>query len=170
MASRMLRAEPRLARWNETGDVIQGMAIRLMRALEKVTPDSVRAFVGLAATQIRRHLLDLARHHYGPEGDARHRHSGPGPADSKGRARFPHEDAADPHSGPLTQLQWQELHERARALPGEEREVFQLLYYQGLPQEEVARLLGISESTVKRRYREARLRLHDALHGRPPSR
>ena len=43
-------------------------------------PDSTRAFFGLAAEQMRRELLDLARHYYGPEGEgANHDSVGRGP-------------------------------------------------------------------------------------------
>ncbi len=44
--------------------------MRLHRSLAEVRPDSARAFMGLAAKQIRRTLIDLARHHFGPAGDA----------------------------------------------------------------------------------------------------
>ena len=55
-------------------------------------------------------------------------------------------------------------------LPAEEREVLDLVWYGGLTQIEAAALLGISEPTVKRRWRAARLRLHEAMGGqRPPS-
>jgi RNA polymerase sigma factor (sigma-70 family) len=63
---------------------------------------------------------------------------------------------------------WSEFHERAGQLPDEEREVFDLLWYQGLMQEEAAQLLGVSERTVKRRWQSARLQLFEALGGNLP--
>jgi RNA polymerase sigma-70 factor (ECF subfamily) len=68
LARKMLRDFPRLRRWEQTDDVFQTAAMRLHRSLSDVKPESVRQFFGLAATQIRRTLIDLARHHYGPEG------------------------------------------------------------------------------------------------------
>ena len=62
LTRKMLRQYPRLRRWEESDDVFQTAALRLHRSLAEVKPESVRGFFGLAATQIRRTLLDLARH------------------------------------------------------------------------------------------------------------
>ena len=53
-------------------------------------------------------------------------------------------------------------------LPPEQREVFDCLYYQGLSQEQVAGHLGVSEPTVKRRWRSAKLNLARLLRGEAP--
>src|SRR5437764_1134251 len=63
---------------------------------------------------------------------------------------------------------WSEFHQRVDALPEEEREVFDLLWYQGLTQPNAAAVLGISEATLKRRWLAARQRLHKALKGSFP--
>jgi RNA polymerase sigma-70 factor (ECF subfamily) len=76
--------------------------------------------------------------------------------------------AADESQEPSRLAAWTEFHAQTEALPEEEREVFDLLWYQGLPQAEAAGLLGVSERTVKRRWQAARLRLHEALRGEPP--
>src|SRR5947209_2117063 len=68
LARRMLRDFPGVRRWAQTGDVLQSALVRLLRALAEVRPASAREFLGLAAEQIRRELLDLARHYYGPRG------------------------------------------------------------------------------------------------------
>ena len=57
-----------LCRWEETADVFQSSMMRLHRALASTKVESVRHFFNLAALQIRRELIDLARHHFGPEG------------------------------------------------------------------------------------------------------
>jgi RNA polymerase sigma factor (sigma-70 family) len=54
------------------------------------------------------------------------------------------------------------------ALPAEEREVFDLVWFQGLSQPQAAALLGVSEATLKRRWWSARQRLHGALKGLLP--
>ena len=54
------------------------------------------------------------------------------------------------------------------ALPDAEREIFDLLWYQGLSQREAAALLGITERMAKRRWRAARLKIHERLGGRLP--
>jgi RNA polymerase sigma-70 factor (ECF subfamily) len=161
LARKMLGDSPRVRRWEETDDVFQNAAVRLFRALQAVRPASARDFIGLATAQIRRELIDLARHHYGPEGQAAHHASDPGLPAESGPCR-PMADAADGGTGPVTQLQWQEFHTQVQALPQEEREVFDLIFYQGLSQEAAVNLLGIALRTVRRRWRSAKLLLHKA--------
>ena len=162
MASRMLAAKPHVGRWNQTDDVLQNALVRLYRSLKDLKPDSTRAFNGLAATQIRRELIDMARSLYGPEGHARHHKSDPGQADQVGNVR-PLFEKADPATDAIGQLEMAEFHESVGGLADEEREVFELIFYQGMTQAEVANLLEVSERTIKRRWREARLSLKRLL-------
>ena len=158
MASRMLAAKPHVGRWNQTDDVLQNSLVRLHRSLKAVKPDSTRAFNGLAATQIRRELIDMARSLYGPKGHGRHHKSDPGQADPEGNVP-PLYEAADPATDVVCQVEMAEFHEGVGRLAGEEREVFELIFYQGMTQAEVAHLLDVSERTIKRRWRQARLSL-----------
>src|SRR5262245_62555220 len=64
----MLRGFPGVRQWEETSDVLQNVLLRLDRALQAVEVPSPRDFLRLATAQIRRELIDLARHHAGPEG------------------------------------------------------------------------------------------------------
>src|SRR5687767_6098578 len=68
LARHMLRSHPAVQRWAQTDDVLQGALVRLARALESLRPASAREFFALAAQQLRRELIDLARHYYGAEG------------------------------------------------------------------------------------------------------
>ena len=68
----MLRRYPKVHRWEQTDDVFVEAVTRLHRALETVRPESPRHFYNLAATQIRRVLIDLSRRYYGPEGIGSH--------------------------------------------------------------------------------------------------
>jgi RNA polymerase sigma-70 factor (ECF subfamily) len=161
LTRKMFRRYPRLRRWEETGDVLQNALLRLHRALADVRPRSVREFFALAATQVRRELIDLSRHHFGPEGPAAHHHTdGAGAADGPGAA----ESKPDPGE-PATLLAWGEFHEQVGRLPDTEREVFGLLWYEGLTQKEAAAVLGVTERTVKNRWRAAKLLLQEALAG-----
>jgi RNA polymerase sigma-70 factor (ECF subfamily) len=160
LTRKMLRSFPKVQRWEQTDDVLQNALLRLQKALAQIKPESARQFFGLAATQIRRELIDLARHYYGPEGlGANHATDGihPGP-----NAQPLYERAASP-DGPLGFTDWNAIHEQVEGLPAQEREVFNLLWYHDLSQAEAAVLLGISERTVGRRWRSARLLLHKAL-------
>src|SRR5438046_2693950 len=61
LARAMLRGFSNLRDWYDTGDVVQGSTMRLLNVLRKLQPQHTRDFFNLAATQIRRELLDLAR-------------------------------------------------------------------------------------------------------------
>ncbi len=163
LAARYLRLQPEVHRWELTDDVLQNSLLRLRRALMDTRPASVRAFLGLAAVQIRRELVDLWRHHYGPHGDGAHHASDPQTPDSRGYIRPRVEAAAGRERAPLDQLESEELFEQIGRLPEKLREVFDLMYIQELNQAEIANLLSISIPTVKRRYREARLQLRRLL-------
>jgi RNA polymerase sigma-70 factor (ECF subfamily) len=64
--------------------------------------------------------------------------------------------------------EWGEFHEQIGRLPEEEREVFDLLWYQGLSHAQAAELLQLSTKTIQRRWQAACLRLHEALQGNLP--
>jgi RNA polymerase sigma factor (sigma-70 family) len=164
LAHRMLRDFPRVQRWAQTDDVLQSALIRLCRALEQVKPATVRDFFGLATTQIRRELLDLARHFSGPEGTAAHHESR---VAEPGEVQ-PESDKSDLTHEPGALADWREFHDQIAALPDEQREVFGLIFYQGITQEDAADVLEVAVRTVQRRWQSALLTLHRARHGEPP--
>ena len=166
LARKMLRAYPRVHRWEETDDVLQNAALRLHRTLGQIALATPRDFFRVAALNIRRELLDLAKHYFGPLGHGA-QHASWGSGDSSAGAPAP-ADRGDLSTEPSRLAAWAEFHEQIGALPDEEREVFDLLWYQGLNQAEAAELLGVSERTIKRRWQAARLHLHEALHGEIP--
>src|SRR5581483_8751341 len=110
-------------RWEQTDDVLQNASLRLYRTLQQVTPQTPQEFFRLAALNIRRELLDLAKHYYGPHGlGARHASAPDRPADASGAAA---ETAApDLTHEPAPLAAWAEFHAAAERLPDEEREVF----------------------------------------------
>ena len=165
LARKMLKSYPNVHRWEQTDDVLQNAILRLHRTLRQLPVETPRDFFRLAALNIRHELLDLAKHYYGPQGHGAH-HATP---DSHANTRGPEAEAlAHPTQDPSRLAAWSEFHERISALPEEERETFDLLYYQGLTQAEAAELLGVSERTVQRRWQAARLALHEALQGEVP--
>lgn len=162
LTRKMFHARPDLARWEQTDDVFQSAMIRLHRALVDVKPESVRHFFNLAAVQIRRTLLDLAKHHLGPHGQGTKHHTDGQPADDEGGAI--HDRAEQPEDLEA----WSAFHAQVEALPDEEKEVVNLLFYEALSQEEAASVLGISLRTVKRRWHSARCRLREKLNEPEP--
>jgi RNA polymerase sigma-70 factor (ECF subfamily) len=163
----MLRSYGRLKRWEETDDVFQGAALRLHRALEAVAPATPRDFYRLATTQIRRELIDLGRHYFGPAGHGRHLAAAPPPPPGDSQPAFADEQA-DASLDPARLSSWTDFHRRVEALSEDEQEVFSLIWYQGLTQVEAAEVLGVSARTVLRRWQSSCLALHDLLRGLLP--
>lgn len=158
LARRMLRGFPSVKRWEDTADVYQNAALRLLRALETVPVADTREFFNLAASVIRRELIDLARHFRGPHGlGANH--------DSRAADVLP---VAAPSADVATLDRWTALHEAAERLPAEEREVFGLRFYHDWSQEQIAELFGVDVRTVGRRWKRAAEAIQAALGGQLP--
>src|SRR5205085_11644951 len=52
LARKMLKGFPNVARWVETDDVLQNALMRLLRTLQQMQPESMRALHGLAAAHV----------------------------------------------------------------------------------------------------------------------
>jgi RNA polymerase sigma-70 factor (ECF subfamily) len=156
LARQMLRRFPNVRRFNETGDVVQGAVVRLLRSLEHVRPPSVRDFFNLAANHIRSELLDLARRHSARPATA---------LTTQGGEPVAPETASEA----LADLdRWYAFHDAVEQLPAEEREVVSLVFYHGRTQAQVAELFGVTERTIRRRWQAACVKLSDTLHGALP--
>ncbi len=142
LVRQMLGRFPTVRRWEETSDVVQNVLIRLDRALRDLPLTTVQDFFVVAACNVRRELINLARAYRRTEEE---------PA--------VHKEPVDDSDDPVTLARWGEIHAFIAALPEEMRQPFDLIYYQGLTREEAATLLGISERTLRRRWQDARLRL-----------
>jgi RNA polymerase sigma-70 factor (ECF subfamily) len=164
LAHKMLLHFPRVRCFEDTGDVLHDSLPRLSRALKAVPPASVAEFFRLAGAQIRRELLNLIRHYYGPEGPGG-KHATLGVGDRSGSPQPEAGGQASSGDGPSTLALWTEFHEAVENLPEADREVFQLLWYQDLTQAEAASVLGVAEITVRRRWLSARRRLGAFLRG-----
>ncbi|HKB38608.1 MAG TPA: sigma-70 family RNA polymerase sigma factor [Gemmataceae bacterium] len=158
LASKMIRRFPRVQHWVQTDDVLQNALMRLLRALEQVRPGSMRDFFGLAAAQMRRELLDLARHFFGPHGPGAH-HAGQLIDSTLAAVGDPVDRAED-----LDDLErWYLFHQQVEQLPIEEREVVGLVFYHGWTQAQVAELFQVSIRTVRRRWEAAMVKLYGTL-------
>ena len=127
-------------------DVVQNAAIRLLRSLEAVTPNSVAGYFTLAAREIRRELIDLSRHHYGPEGPVQDTL-----ALCPRRMSTPLRQRDDHPKAPWTR-RWQL---GPNSIVGSRSyrpnsEVFDLLCNDQMSQEEAAGSLGVSLATLQR--------------------
>jgi RNA polymerase sigma factor (sigma-70 family) len=161
LARKMLKRYPAVQRWEETGDVLQNALMRLLRALKEIKPPSVRDFFGLAAEQIRRELLDLARHYRGKKG--------------LGTNLTPHGDSIIRNDELPVKAdegenleRWHDFHVAVQQLPAEEREVIGLVFYHGWTQLQIAELFQTSERTIRRRWQSACLKLDQLIEGGLP--
>jgi RNA polymerase sigma factor (sigma-70 family) len=166
LASRMLDRYPAVRRWDDTDDVFQNAALRLHHALGTLRPQAPRDVMMLAAAQVRRELLDLARRYAGPQSHAAHHATNLGAAEFDPDAAPFHTDRS---AAPDARLdRWSQFHAAIDELPAESREMFHLVWYLGADQKTIARLLDCSKRTVKTRWRAARDAVKAALDGQRP--
>jgi RNA polymerase sigma factor (sigma-70 family) len=123
---------------HELDSVVDETWLRLVQALEKAEPPTVADFFRLAAHKIRQVLLDLV-------GRERRRASretaGLGSASSA-------DEPSDQTYDPERLARWREVHDKMAALPEPERTVFEMHYYLGLSQAEIARALDLPPRKV----------------------
>jgi RNA polymerase sigma factor (sigma-70 family) len=160
----------RLEPFAQTDDIVQQLYLKILQHQDRfwvnALGEPVRTlaeFFGHSSAWMRDVLCDLLRKEYGRDDNR------PavlpldsGPCDTGPR----HEPSSDTLDGQKVQ-RWTEFHEAAARLPVELRAVFDLLWYQGLPQAEAAALLDVSVPTVKLRWMKARLQVQQALGGSP---
>lgn len=165
LARKMLKGFPGVRRWEETDDVWQNASLKLWKALGQLEINDSRHFYALAAVYIRRELIDLARRHFGPLGMGANQATREINPDASSQSFFFEGQDVTFEASRLSI--WSEFHEQVGKLDDDERETFDLIWYQGLPQAEVARIIGVSERTVKRRWQAARLNLANSLSQMP---
>lgn len=132
----------------QSDEMLSAVVERLIKALREARPKTVRQFFALASQHMRWELNDLARrldNH--PRAVDIPEHQVPAPMSS--------ESTLSPDSRRMIQA--------IDHLPIDEREAFDLVRIQGMPQLEAAEVLGISAMTVKRRLNRALQRLAEEL-------
>jgi RNA polymerase sigma factor (sigma-70 family) len=151
LARRMLRHYPIVRQQVESGDVLHPALMRLQRALAEVSPDSSKHFWNLAAMKIRQELLSLAREYANKP-----RPITPG---NSSDAEDVLDRQADATGEPGDLDAWVRYHELINDLPPREREVFYLVWYDWLTQEQAAEVLGVSVRTVRRLWLSSRIKM-----------
>jgi RNA polymerase sigma-70 factor (ECF subfamily) len=158
IARSSLRRFPTVSRWEGAEDILQGAVIRMIRTLHVVRPPNTRVFYHLAATHIRRELLDLARKYRqmvappAVDGSASWMDKLAG-GDQPDRASEIDNDLAS----------WEAFHEAVERLPTEEREVIGLVFYHGWTHKKIAELFHVDERTVRRWWKAANEKLQVEL-------
>jgi RNA polymerase sigma factor (sigma-70 family) len=151
-ANLLNRSYPRLTRAPlnlQSDEILSAVAERLLKAMRKVHPTTVRQFFALANQHMRWELNDVARRLDKQEPFVEMNDSG-----------IP---APPPSSGSLISPNCLRMLEAIESLPDEEREVFDLIRIQGMAQTEAADVLSIAVRTVQRRLNRAMLLLAEKL-------
>ena len=146
IARKKLAGFPVVRTQAETGDVLQEALMKLDRAVRATPPSAPREYLGLAALQIERVLLDFAR-----------RYSGRVPAE------LPEEPMARGTTENLSTEDWASFHEAVDRLPDPPRNIFRLHFYLGLTHDQIASQVKQSRKTVGQQIRNAKLLLAKCL-------
>lgn len=155
LTRQMLRRYPKVRQTQETGDILNNAWIRFLKALDELPVRDSQHFYSLAATHIRRELIDVARRCKTKTGvPSTEMNLAEAPAD------LPTQDDLE---------RWCAFHEAVAELPEDERAVFEPVFYHDLSQREVAQQLDVHAKTVQRRYRAACIRLYERLGGKLPT-
>jgi RNA polymerase sigma-70 factor (ECF subfamily) len=159
----MLRTFGGVRQREQTGDVHHNALIRLQEAFSesKLELKSARHFYQVAANHIRWELLSLAEKYRGPKWSMANQDAG----STGGAVAW----AADPATGPDQFLKWVEFQVKAKELPPDLKEVFDLIWYNGATQKEAAEILDVCERTLKRRWVDVRLALDQMCNGDAPN-
>jgi RNA polymerase sigma-70 factor (ECF subfamily) len=146
-------------RWEDTDDVFQNAQVRLLTRLQQEVPSSSAHFFNLAASIIRGQLVDLVRYYQRRPVD----NAGPPCPNGDSSGNGPMAQIADRPFDPNDLEGWALFHQEVDKLPAREREVFNLLWYHGLIQEDAAEVLGVTRRTIITWWHNARLKLHGVL-------
>ncbi|TWU09792.1 sigma-70 family RNA polymerase sigma factor [Allorhodopirellula heiligendammensis] len=129
-------------------ELLSSVVERLLKALQKTRPGSVRQFFALANQHMRWELNDLARRLDKQTPDV---------------ALLESLAVAPESSGSELSQNARKILDAIDGLPDEEREVFSLVRIQGMTQAEAAEVTGVSTKTIQRRLNRSLLLLTQSL-------
>jgi RNA polymerase sigma factor (sigma-70 family) len=134
-------------------ELLSAVVERLIKALERAKPPTVRQFFALANQHMRWELNDLAR---------RLDKQTPDVALNEALIAAPDDSGSGLSQDALRMLT------AIDKLPEEDREAFSLVRMQGMTQNEAANILGVSLKTVRRRLDRSLVLLEEMLHDLRP--
>jgi RNA polymerase sigma factor (sigma-70 family) len=145
---------------HDLDSVVSEVWMRLAGALEKTRPETVEGFFGLVFLKVRQVLLDMAQRQR--RSDVRRARVPDGGMDSDTPGAF---DPADSTYEPGHLALLTEFHEQIEKLPEDQRRIFEMHYYGGFSQAEIAQVLGLHRKQVSRLWLAATGRLAQWLEG-----
>jgi RNA polymerase sigma-70 factor (ECF subfamily) len=148
------RAYRRLAPYVDSEDVLADVQLKVTQSFRGEPFNDLMHFLRLTARMARNQMVDLTRRYFGPLGVGTHEiHLNEDT--SKPALAGPNEAPAadDPPDARALRV---ELDDVISGLPQEHRDVFDLVYYNQLPRADAAEALGVSLSTLDRRWIAAR--------------
>lgn len=158
-----IQRNPKLRRWVQEPDIRQEVLLRLLKAVRVTEIHSDAHFIHLLLLQLRRTIIDFHRNIYGPNGWAINLKSDPD-AIQKDKLTLENRLVDRFSSGePITVEEWIDFHLSIEKLSEDEQKVFQMMFYGQLTDLKVAELLGCSDRTVRRLWRNARLKLQQMI-------
>jgi RNA polymerase sigma factor (sigma-70 family) len=165
LAHRMLNGYDRQKLDEETNGLVAEAYLRLNRSIDDLKPETVRQFFGLAALQMRRHLLDKLRAIHGRGEMKRPKVTSLSPESSDASAIQPGIlDAGVQSDGTAI-----DVLESLDKLDERQRECLVLQHWYGLNHQEIASLLGVSTKTVQRTTNLAFIQLNELLKSYSPN-
>jgi len=151
ISRRMFHKFPVLQQSEETGDILHMLVLKLDKALSNVTPDSVSGYFALVNLNLNWILKELARK---AKMSRTLKVNGMNDVLSK---------VSDPYHGPASNQDWFDFFEILDKLSSESREVFDLIWLQGLTQKQAAKILDVSLRTFIRRWIKSKLEIRKLI-------
>lgn len=149
----------KLKRWVTEDDLKQDILLRMVRACREVQIQDNSHFTHLVLLQLRRSIIDFHRKLFGPNGWAINLKSDP-KATKINKAT--QEDLARSLAIvgiPVSAEDWIDFHESVELLAENEKIVFEMFFYGGYNEVEVANELECSTRTVRRLWKSSREKL-----------
>ncbi|WP_425614436.1 RNA polymerase sigma factor [Anatilimnocola sp. NA78] len=132
---------PQVQRQHDVDSIVHETWFRLIQAMEKADPPTVADFFRLAAHKIRQVLLDIVASQRRSE----HQLETLAPGNDSLASRM---EPADQSLDGAKLAVWTEFHNKVGKLAEAERTIFEMHYYLGLPQAEIARILELHPRKV----------------------
>ena len=158
-----IKRNPKLRHWVQESDVRQEVLLRFVKAIRVTEINNDAHFIHLLLLQLRRTIVDLHRNMYGPNGWALNLKSDPDAIQSEKLTNEGLTRSIFANGEPITVDEWIDFHNSVGSLPEEEQLVFEMMFYGQFTDKDVAELLGCTDRTVRRHWRNARVQLQKMI-------